>query len=222
VAAVLLVYLKTIKNYSAIKIISIMKTQILTIFSALVLVTGIANSTYAATAKTQNVTVLNEISAINKIEVRGNVELYVSDGSSDQVKVYNKYYSESALVQNKNGVLRITSYNAEKLVVWVTANDLRSVSAYDNADVKSFGNLSKIEFDVDLHNNSSAKLDFDAYSSNVTLTDHAKADLTGSATEFKLNHDIASSVNNYSFTATHFTENKIGVPTVAIDDLAGL
>jgi hypothetical protein len=129
-----------------------MKTAILTIFSALVLVSGIANSTYAATAKNDNntYTVLNDISAINKIEVHGNVELYVSDASSDQVKVYNKYYSESALVQSKNGVLRISSYKAEKLVVWVSANDLRSISAYDNAEVKSFGNISKIEFDVGL------------------------------------------------------------------------
>jgi len=199
-----------------------MKTHILTIFSALVLVSGIANSTYAATAKKQNITVLNEVSAINKIEVRGNVELYLSDGSSDQVKVYNKYYSESALVQNKDGVLRITSYNTEKLIVWVTANDLRSISAYDNAEVKSFGSLSAIELDVDLHNNSSAKLDFNTYSSNVTLTDHAKADLSGSATELSLNHSWASSVNNYSFAAEHLTENKVTAPAASVDDLAGL
>jgi putative autotransporter adhesin-like protein len=199
-----------------------MKTQILTIFSALVLVTGIANSTHAATPKSQNAIVLNEVRAINKIEIRGNVELYISDSVTDEVKVYNKYYSESALVQNKNGVLRITSYNAEKLVVWVSANDLRSVSAYDNAEVKSFGKLSKIEFDVDLHNSSSAKLNLDAYAANVTLTDHAKADLTGTVDEFKLSRDIATSVNNYNFTAVHITDNKIGAPLVIGDDLADL
>ena len=199
-----------------------MKTQILTIFSALVLVTGIANSAHAATPKTQNAIVLNDVSAINKIEIRGNVELYISDGATDEVKVYNKYYAESALVQSKNGVLRITSYNTEKLVVWVTANDLRTVSAYDNAEVKSFGKLSKIEFDVDLHNSSSAKLNLDVYAANVTLADHAKADLTGTANELKLSHDIATSVNNYNFTAVHITDNKIGVPSVTAGDLAEL
>jgi hypothetical protein len=199
-----------------------MKTQILTIFSALVLVTGIANSTHAATPKTQNAIVLNEVSAINKIEIRGNVELYISDGTTDEVKVYNKYYAESALVQNKNGVLRITSYDTEKLVVWVTANDLRSVSAYDNAEVNSFGKLSKIEFDVDLHNNSSAKLNLDAYAATLTLADHSKADLTGAANEFKLSHDLATSVNSYNFTAVHVTDNKVGAPSVITDDLAGL
>ena len=197
-----------------------MKTAILTIFSALVLVSGIANSTYAATAKNDNntYTVLTDISAINKIEVHGNVELYVSDASSDQVKVYNKYYSESALVQSKNGVLRITSYKAEKLVVWVSANDLRSISAYDNAEVKSFGKISKIEFDVDLHDNASAQLNLDAYSANVTVKDNAKADLNGSATELNLNRDLDSNVQSKNFTAAHYRENKIAIN----NDLADL
>jgi hypothetical protein len=196
-----------------------MKTAILTIFSALVLVSGIANSTYAATAKNDNntYTVLNDISAINKIEVHGNVELYVSDASSDQVKVYNKYYSESALVQSKNGVLRISSYKAEKLVVWVSANDLRSISAYDNAEVKSFGNISKIEFDVDLHDNASAKLNLEAYSANVTVKDNAKADLKGSATELNLNRDIESNVQSKNFTAVHYRENKTAISNDLVD-----
>ena len=196
----------------------IMKTTILTIFSALVLSTGIAKPLPAAAAKNENVTVLTGISAINKIEVHGNVELYISDGAADQVKVYNKYYSESALVQSTNGVLRISSYKAEKLVVWVAAKDLSSVSAYDNVEVKSFGNLSNIEFNVDLHNNASAKLDLDAFSANVTVADHAKIDLSGAANEYTLTHNIASSVNNYNFKADHFTDNKIIIPTVKNDD----
>ncbi|MEO6981193.1 MAG: DUF2807 domain-containing protein, partial [Mucilaginibacter sp.] len=150
-----------------------MKTQIITIFAALVLAFEVTNSASAATAKNadNNYTVLTDVSAINKIEVRGNVQLYISDGSADQVKVYNKYYSQSALVQSKNGVLRITSYSADKLVVWVTANDLRAISAFDNSEVNSFGDISKIEFDVDLHNHASAKLNIDAFSASLTVND---------------------------------------------------
>jgi hypothetical protein len=198
-----------------------MKTQIITIFAALVLSAGIAETTHAATVKNENVTVLTDISAINKIEVRGNVELYISDGAADEVKVYNKYYSESAVVKSRNGVLSIASYGTEKLVVWVTAADLRSVSAYDNSEVKSFGQLSKIEFDVDLHNTASAKLNLDAFSANVTVSDNAKADLSGTANEFSLTRSVGSSVNNFNFSAVHYTENKTGVPAeVKSDDLA--
>lgn len=183
-----------------------------------VVVLGITKITYAATANNNTVTVLTDISTINKIEVHGNVELFISDGSADQVKVYNKYYSESALVQSKNGVLRITSYNTEKLVVWVTANDLRSISAYDNAEVRSFGDISKIEFNVELHNAASAKLNFDAYSANVTVSDQAKADLSGTATEFSLNRNVPSNVNNHNFSAVHFTEKKNNIPVETKDD----
>src|ERR1700709_1713185 len=130
-----------------------MKTQIITIATVAVLALGFTKLTYAAPVNNQAYTVLTDISTINKIEVYGNVELYVSDATTDQVKVYNQYYSESALVQSKNGVLRISSYKNEKLVVWVSAKDLRTISAYDNAEVKSFGSLSKIELNVDLHNN---------------------------------------------------------------------
>jgi hypothetical protein len=190
-----------------------MKTKILSIVTIAAIVLGITNTTFAATKNDSAVknsevsTVLTNVSAINKIEVHGNVELYVSDGSNDQVKVYNRYYAESALVQNQKGVLRISSYTTQKLVVWVTANELRSISVYDNAEVKSFGKLSTIELNVDLHNDASAKLNLDAYRANVKLTDHAKADLSGSANEFSLSHDVATSVNKYYFTATNYTEN---------------
>lgn len=202
-----------------------MKTKILSIVAIAAIVLGIGTSTYASTkdsaAKDAEIsTVLTNVSNINKIEIYGNVELYLSDGNSDQVKVYNRYYAESALVQSQKGVLRISSYSAQKLVVWITANDLRSLSLYDNATVKSFGKLSPIELNVDLHNNASAQLNLDAYSANVTVADHAKADLSGNATEFSLNHDIAASVNKYNFTAAHYNEKTNS--QAKIEDLAGL
>src|SRR5882757_11417178 len=108
-----------------------MKTKILSVITMFVVVLGLTKSTYANSLTNDAYTVLNDIRTINKIEVHGNVELYISDASSDQVKVYNKYYAESALVQSRNGVLRISSYKTDKLVVWVSANDLRSVSVFD-------------------------------------------------------------------------------------------
>jgi hypothetical protein len=194
-----------------------MKTQIITIFSVLVLTLGVTNSTYAASAKNvdNSYTVLTDISAINKIEVRGNVELYISDGTTDQVKVYNKYYSEGALVQSKNGVLRIASYKAEKLVVWVTANDLRAISAFDNAEVKSFGNISKIEFDVELHNSATAKLNLDAYIANITVNDDARAHLSGTVTEYTYKCDCEGNVNQKDFIAVHTSQKQTPIIEIA-------
>ncbi len=198
-----------------------MKTKFLSVITMFVVMFGLT-TTYAASLKDNNYTVLNDITAINKIEVHGNVELYVSDASSDQVKVYNKYYAESALVQSSNGVLRITSYSNEKLVVWVSANDLRSISAYDNADIKSFGNISKIEFNVELHDNASAKLNLDAYSTNLTVQDRAKANLSGTSTEFNLNSDVLAIVNSNNFKAVRLSENKSNTTTQINNELIGM
>lgn len=182
-----------------------MKTAILTIVTAISLVAGNVKSASAATTKDNNSTVLTDVKNISKIEVRGNVELYVSDGANDNVKVYNRYYSESALVQNQNGVLRISSYKAEKLVVWVTAKDLRNISAYDNAEVKSFGTLSTIALNVDLHNTASANLKLDGYSANVQVNDKAKANLSGNVTACDLRYDQTATVNSSEFVAASIT-----------------
>ncbi|MCD8739398.1 DUF2807 domain-containing protein [Mucilaginibacter roseus] len=172
-----------------------MKTTIITIATICSLAFGSVNAATADKFNDNAATVLSDVKNINKIEVRGNVELYVSNSVNDRVKVYNRYYTESALVQNNNGVLRISSYSAKKLVVWVSANDLRSITAYDNATVKSFGTLSAINLNVTLNNKATAQLDIDSYSADVKVNDNAKADLTGSVTDYAINYGGSTSVN---------------------------
>jgi len=200
-----------------------MKSRILSLITLVIVSLGLTNSITAAPKNNLVVTVLSDINHINKIEVYGNVELYVSDATTDQVKVYNQYYGESALVQSKNGVLRISSYKAEKLVVWVSAADLRSISAFDNADVKSFGSLSKIELNVDLHNNATASLNIDAFSTSLTLADNAKANMSGTVVDYSLNQGTNATVRNNNFAAAHTYEAKKSViAEVKNDELIGL
>ncbi|QEC74939.1 GIN domain-containing protein [Mucilaginibacter ginsenosidivorax] len=199
-----------------------MKTNLIAIFTVIVTVLGIANSTYAAVDNNNNkAVVLTDISNINKIEVYGNVQVYLTTGAADQVKVYNQYYTESALVQSKKGVLRISSYKTEKLVVWVTAKELSSITAYDNAEIKSFGNLSAIELDVKLYNNASADLKLDAYSTRVTMNDRSKANLSGNVTDYSLVHNIASSVNRTYLVTETATDKLTGAPAKSTE-YAGL
>lgn len=200
-----------------------MKTKILSIFLMFIVISAISKSTYAASANSADYVVLNDIKAINKIEIHGNVELFISDGTTQQVKVYNKYYSERALVQSTNGVLRISSYNAEKLIVWVTSENLLSVSAYDHAELISFGKVSKIQFSVDLHDFATGKLNFDAYSAEVTLTGHSKIELSGTVNELSLNRNEDSILVKSDLFADHYNENKkVIAQTVDKDDLLGL
>ncbi|MFC0517379.1 GIN domain-containing protein [Mucilaginibacter angelicae] len=193
-----------------------MKTTLTAIATVLFMVLGFANIASANTVKNDVGIVLTDISKINKIEVYGNVELYISSGPADQVKVYNRYYAENALVQSQKGVLRISSYKTEKLVVWVTVNQLSAINAYDNAEIKSFGNLSGIELDVKLNNNASASLDLDTYSASITLSGNAKAELKGNTNEYSLTRNATSNVNSNGLAYAHATEtlNKETKPRV--------
>ena len=199
-----------------------MKTTLTAIATVLFMVLGFANIASANNAKTDAGIILTDISKINKIEVYGNVELYISSGPTDQVKVYNRYYSENALVQSQKGVLRISSYKAEKLVVWVTANQLSAINAYDNAEIKSFGCLSGIELDVKLNNNASANLSLDTYSASITLSGNAKAELKGNTNEYSLTRNATSNVNSNGLAYAHATETLNKETRPRVNDFATL
>jgi hypothetical protein len=194
-----------------------MKTTLIAIAAVLFMVPGFAKNANASAPKDNAAVVLNDVSIINKIEVYGNVELYVSSGPADQVKVYNKYYAENALVQSKKGVLRISSYKNEKLVVWVTANQLSAITAYDNAEIKSFGCLNGVELNVKLNNNASATLNLDTYAASISLSGNAKAELSGTTSEYSLTRTPVSNVNSNGLTYAHATEtlNRETKPVVA-------
>ena len=202
-----------------------MKTQLLTLITLVTLAVSTSNIANAATtADDKNAIVLTDATStnINKIEVRGNVELYLSDGTVNEVKVYNKYYSESALVQNQNGVLRISSYKNEKLIVWITVNDLRSITAYDNAEIKSFGKLSAIDMNVNLYGNASAKLDVNMFTATISVNDRAKADIKGDVTNCYLTHDRSATVNSAALATNKMVINNIASVATKGQEIAGI
>jgi len=186
-----------------------MKTRIITLIT-LVTVLSITSLTYAA-AKTNDdqITVVATENNINKIEASGNVEVYITNGDKDQVKVCGDYYAQNALVQDKDGVLRISSYNADKLVVLVTVADLRSITATDNASIKSYVTFSAIELDVKLDKNSSAQLKLDVFAVNITVTEGAKADLSGSVNDYDLNYSRSAKINSTELVAVNSTKNNM-------------
>jgi len=180
-----------------------MKKIISTLIAITVIALGSVNIAAAAGTET---TTLSNVGTFNKIEVHGNVEVIVANGDKNKVQVNNNYYAESAMLQGEDGVLRISSYKAEKLVVYVTANDLQAITAYDNAIVKSDGKLSLITLDVNLYNNAYAGLSLDNYAANITVNDQAKADLSGSAEEYNLTYSRSSTVNRAELVAQNTTE----------------
>ncbi len=175
---------------------------------------GISQPTFAAARSTEKTAAtVTSVNRISKIEIRGNVQLYISDGTADQVKVYGKTGAVTASAPDQNGVLRVSSFQEQKLVVWVTASELRSIAVYDNAEVRSFGALSVIDLDVKLYDNASAQLNMEAYQANITLNDNAKATISGNISEVALRYDRSSFADTANLTSMHLckTENSEGM-----------
>jgi len=186
-----------------------MKATILTLMAA-VLLTATTTTYATAATKTNQVITLSGISGITKIEAHGNVEVFITNGAKDGVKVYDEnYYANGALVQQDKGTLRIANYDkAKKLVVEVTVTDLRAVAAYDNAVIKS-DKLSLVDLTVDLYNNAYAGLQLSNYAASINVNDQAKADLSGDVTEYNLTYSYGATVNRAALTAANVTESRV-------------
>jgi hypothetical protein len=187
-----------------------MKTTILTLIAAVVLTSA---TTITKAATTESIA-LTAIKNITKIEAHGNVEVFITNGAKDGVKVYDaNFYSNSALVQEDKGTLRITNYDkAKKLIVEVTVTDLRNVAAYDNAVIKS-DKLNLVDLSVDLYDNAYAGLELNNYAANINVNDQAKADLSGDVMEYNLTYSYGSTVNRTELAATNETETRIAAPS---------
>lgn len=183
-----------------------MKTGIITIITLLTIILSVNVSNAATRNRDGNQVAVLAINNISKIEASGNVEVYVTNGDKDQVKVFDKYYDQNALVQDKDGVLRISSYSKDKLVVLVTVSDLRSITANDNASVKSYGKLSVIDLSVVLNNNASAQLKLDAIAASITLNSRAVANLSGNVVDYTANYSQSSTLNKTDLTVVNSTE----------------
>jgi len=188
-----------------------MKTTFLTLIAALTLTLG--TSTFASAKTMENgATVLPNITAISKIEAHGNVEVFVTNGTKDGVKVYGDYYSTGTLVQQDKGVLRVTNYDkAQKLIVEVTVTDLRNIAAYDNAVIKS-DKLSLIDLKVDLYNQAYAGLVLNNYATTLNVHGQAKADISGNVDNYSLVYGSGTTVNRSQLAAVNAEEKRIAAP----------
>lgn len=187
-----------------------MKTQFATIIAAVALLV----STNITNAKADNGAVdLPKVGNINKIEASGNVDVYLVNGDYDAVKVYDDYYSENAVVQNVDGVLRIASYATDKLIVFVTVDDLNEITANDNVSVRSYGDaFSAKGIEITLNDHAVAQLNIDAAGAIITVNDQARAEFAGTIENYELNYAASATVNNDNLKSSAGRQKQIEQP----------
>jgi hypothetical protein len=199
---------------------NIMNTSIKNLIAATFTLVVLMSTTIMVKADDSKVTVLTDVKKVNKINVSGNVDLILVQSATESVKVYDDYYANNALVQQKDNELRISSYNAEKLTVVVYVSNLTSITASENASVKTFGKFSALDLAVNLTDNAKAELNTNTISLNTNVKGNADLTLTGSTLEYNALLNNISKVNMNAFVAENSlirSQNVVAAPVKALD-----
>jgi hypothetical protein len=143
-----------------------MKNSLKTLIALFLVGATLTSAVPVTAAETNNhITTLSSIKNISKIVVSGNVNLILIQDANESVKVYDKYYSKNALVQQQGGTLRVSSFQEKPLDVVVFVKNLAAIEASNNARVKTEGNFKLLNLDITLSDSAKA----DVYANTVNL-----------------------------------------------------
>ncbi|MEJ5962326.1 GIN domain-containing protein [Pedobacter immunditicola] len=163
-----------------------MKNAIKNFIAASLAATVILGSSIAAKAANgeNNTAIIGSVKKINKIAVSGNVEVILIQDVADQVKVYNDYYANNALIQEKDGLLRISSFSRDKLIVEVHVKNLTAIELEDKSSVKTYGSFYLLGLDIALRDQAKADMNINTTQLTVNVGNDAQLSLAGTAEEF--------------------------------------
>lgn len=178
-----------------------MKTSIKNLIAACLTLVVLTSASNISKADDKVVTVLSEVKKVNKISVSGNVDLVLVQSNNESVKVYDDYYTKNALVQQKDGELRISSYEKEALKVVVYVTNLLELNASDNAKVETVGKFGAIQLDVNAKDNAIVSLNTYTAALSTTIEGNAVVNLSGSTIDYQAVVSNLSKVNTNSFVA---------------------
>ena len=178
-----------------------MRTSIKNLIAATLTLIVLTSATIMTKADDNVVTVLTDVKKVNKINVSGNVSLILVQSADERVNVYNNYYTKNALVQQKDGELRVSSYEKEALIVVVYVSNLSSITASENAIIKTHGKFTALNLDVNLNDFAKADLNTNTISLNTNVNSNANLTLAGSTSEYNAVVNRLSKVDMINFVA---------------------
>lgn len=180
-----------------------MKSIIKNFIAAGITATVILGTTFAAQADSgkKMATVLPTLKNFRKISVSGNVELILIQDAEENVKVYNDYYANNALVQQNADVLRISSFGKEKLTVMVHVKNLYAIEAQDHASVKTYGSFNLLGLDVVLHDQATADINANTVSLTTMAGEGTQLRLAGTTDNYTAKIGDNANLNLEGFTA---------------------
>jgi hypothetical protein len=153
----------------------------------------------------ENLSVMTELkdnTPIDKIAVKGNVEVFITQGEHQSITVYDNYYGKNALTQIEDGTLRISSYEDKKLSVWVTVKDLKSIEAADKANIYGINEFKVLDLNITLENEATANVKLDTYQLHSQISGSSKLILKGNTV-----HQTVSATDDANIDVSKFVSN---------------
>lgn len=161
----------------------ISKTLALTVWAFVVIIISSSNKAKAA-ERIETLPGSKVIKHISKIVVEGNVNVFITQGVKEDIKVDD---NKHAYVQFKHGVLYISSFEKQRLSVSLTVNNLSAIVAGGEAIVRSMNELSSIDLDIQLNDNAFAQIEAQAVNITSSLAGESKLELAGESDNQHLN-----------------------------------
>lgn len=158
-----------------------MKNSIKNLFAAALVMVTLSSATLAANASENNssYTALTQVKNITKIAVSGNVKLIIVQDAKESIEVFDKYYSNNALVQQQGSELRISSFSKDALTVIAHVNNLSSIEASNTSSVITSGKFNLLNLDVILKDKASANINANTVNLNTIVNDGTLLNLEG-------------------------------------------
>lgn len=159
-----------------------MKTSVKTLFALFTGIILLSNTAALKAAEpTSHITTLSSVKDIRKIVVSGNVNLLLVQDNKESIKVYDKYYSKNALVQQQGGTLRISSYADRPLSIVVYVKELNAIEANNEAKVRTEGCFQLLNLDVRLKDNATADINAKAVNLFTSVKGASALKIAGTA-----------------------------------------
>lgn len=177
------------------------KMLAVTVMAFVVIIITSSKKAKAAFGDDVKVTELSHVKHINKITITGNVEVYLTQGYAENLKVYDDYYAKNALVQWNNGELRISSYNKEKLVIGITVTNLNNIEASGDVIIRTMNKLSGINLDISLTGDAKATLEAQVVNLNSVVAGTSSLELSGDAETQSMSISGSARFNASKFTS---------------------
>jgi hypothetical protein len=180
-----------------------MKTSVKNLFALFTGIILFSNTAALKAAEPVNhITTLRSVKDIRKIVVSGNVNLLLVQDNRESIKVYDKYYSKNALVQQQGGTLRISSFSDRPLSIVVYVKELNAIEANNEAKVRTHGCFRLLNLDVSLKDRASADINAKTVSLFTSVKGASALKIAGTADQHAIEMGDLGNLTMDQFTAS--------------------